>query len=377
MRVIIAPDSFKGSLTASEVADAVKIGINRYDEEIETMKVPLSDGGEGMVEALVAATGGEIIETKVKDPLGRERESYFGILGTGETAVVEMAAASGLPLLEEAEYNPLETTTYGTGQLIEKALDYDISKLIIGIGGSATNDGGVGMAQALGGRFLDQAGQEIDGTGAGLADLATVDLSDLDPRLEEIEIEVACDVDNPLVGENGAAHIYAPQKGASAGDVKRLDQNLEHLATVIKEELGQEVSQQPGAGAAGGLGAGLLTFLDAELNSGIEIVSETLNLGAKIKEADLVITGEGALDHQTANGKVPVGVAKVAQEFDVPVVAIAGTVKEDAKQLYKSGIDGMTSIISAPITLQESMAQAEELIIETVIRVMHLLDINI
>nr|WP_282580109.1 glycerate kinase [Natroniella sulfidigena] len=360
--MLLAPDSFKGSLTALEVADSLERGLKRADANFEIEKLPMADGGEGTVQSLVDATGGRIVYREVVGPLGEEVEAFFGVLGDERTAVIEMAAASGLPLVPEEKRDPLQTTTYGTGELIKAALEEGCRKLIIGIGGSATNDCGVGMAQALGAKFLNVAGDDVAYGGGALTEIEEIDLSNLDPRLEEAQIEVACDVDNPLYGENGAAYIYGPQKGASAEVVKELDEGLREFATVIAEELGKEVAQIPGAGAAGGLGAGLLAFLEAELKPGIEIVIEASKIREIIKDVDLVITGEGQIDAQTICGKTPIGVAKVAKEYSCPVIGVAGSLGSEARKVYEHGIDTLFSIVNRPMDLDQASKEAARLL---------------
>jgi len=365
LKILIAPDSFKESLTSIEVADYLKEGFKKADKNFEITKLPLADGGEGTVKSLVAATDGKIMKKEVTDPLGNKVEAIYGILGDGKTGVIEMATASGLPLVPKDKRNPLKTTTYGTGELIKAALDQGCTKLIIGIGGSATNDCGVGMAQALGGKFLDEDGKQIGYGGQYLKDIEKIDLSQLDSRIAETEIEVACDVDNPLYGKNGAAYIYGPQKGASKDQVKELDQGLKHIAEIIKDDLGKQINEIPGAGAAGGLGAGLSAFLDAKLRPGIKIVMEASKLREKMKKVDLVVTGEGKIDGQTASGKTPVGVSRIAKKEELPVIAVAGTIGEDAEKVYDEGIDFLYSVIDKPMTLKEAIDNADELLIKT------------
>ena len=365
MKILIAPDSFKESLTSIEVADYLKEGFKKADKNFEITKLPLADGGEGTVKSLVAATDGEIKKKEVTDPLGNKVEAIYGILGDEKTGVIEMATASGLPLVPKDKRNPARTTTYGTGELIKAALDQGCTKLIIGIGGSATNDCGVGMAQALGGKFLDEDGKQIGYGGRYLKDIEKIDLSQLDSRIAETEIEVACDVDNPLYGKNGAAYIYGPQKGASKKQVKKLDNGLRHIAEIIKDDLGKEVNEIPGAGAAGGLGAGLSAFLDAKLRPGIKIVMEASKIEEKMKYVDLVVTGEGKIDGQTCSGKTPVGVSRIAKKKDIPVIAVAGTIGEDAEKVYDEGIDFLYSVIDKPMTLNEAINNADELLLKT------------
>ncbi|GAB6137479.1 glycerate kinase family protein [Halanaerobaculum tunisiense] len=365
MQILIAPDSFKGSLTASEVANNLEQGLKNASDQLTVEKVPLADGGEGTVDSLIAATNGQLITTEVVGPLGDKVEAYFGILGDNDTAVIEMAAASGLPLVPEEKRDPTKTTTYGTGELIKAALDQGCRNLIIGIGGSATNDCGVGMAQALGVKFLNSKGTEIGFGGGQLEQIEKIDLSNRDPRLKETTIQVACDVDNSLYGKQGAAYVYAPQKGATPAMVERLDQGLQQIAAVINSDLGIEVNDISGAGAAGGLGAGLLAFLEADLKSGIDIILEAINFAEKVKTADLVITGEGLIDSQTIYGKVPAGVARVAKKYSLPVIGVAGSLGPQADKVYEIGIDACFSIINRPLELEEAMEETPELLVET------------
>ena len=355
MKIVIAPDSFKGSLTALEVCEAAAEGIRAISPEIEIVPVPMADGGEGTVQSLVDATGGTLVTETVTGPLGEPVEAVYGLLGDGESAVIEMAAASGLPLVPDAKRNPLKTTTFGTGELIAAALNRGRRKLIVGIGGSATTDAGVGMAQALGVRFLDESGEPVGFGGAELARIATIEMSGADPRLRDTEIRVACDVDNPLYGERGAAHVYGPQKGASPEDVQLLDANLRHVADVIQRDLGLDVRDLPGAGAAGGLGAGLVAFCGASREPGVEIVVDAVDLPGSMQGADLCITGEGANDRQPAFGKPPAGVPAVARREGVPVIAIAGGVAFDAVSLHERGFHALASILNRPMSLAEAM----------------------
>ena len=376
MKIVIAPDSFKGSLTALEAANAIEEGLKRFFPEAEIIKVPMADGGEGTVQSLVDATGGRIVKRIVTGPLGDKVEAQFGILGDGRTAVIEMASASGLPLVPPDKRNPMVTTTYGMGELIKAALDMGCRKFIIGIGGSATNDGGGGMAQALGVKLLDKEGNDIPFGGGGLLKLDRIDISTLDPRIAESEIVVACDVDNPLTGPRGAARVYSPQKGATPDMVEILDKALEHFAEVVKRDLGRDIKDVPGAGAAGGLGAGLMAFLNARLQLGVDIVIEATGLEEKVKGADLVITGEGGIDSQTIYGKTPIGVTKVAKKFGIPVLAVAGGISDDASVVYEHGIDGLMSIIPRPMTLDEAMAQGKKLLSDAAERIARLIAVG-
>jgi glycerate kinase len=345
-----------------EVAKNIKKGINSYDSKIDVELLPMADGGEGTVQSLVDATNGEIIEKEVNGPLGNKVKAFYGLLGDQKTAVIEMAAASGLPLVPEGKKNPLKTTTYGTGELIASALDAGAQKIIIGIGGSATNDAGVGMAQALGAEILDAEEQQIDFGGGNLDKIEKINLDKLDSRLQDVEVVVACDVDNPLYGKDGAAYVYAPQKGADPEMVKILDQNLRHFNQIAIKELNKDINKIPGAGAAGGLGAGLVAFLDAELKAGVDIVLDIIDFESYLKDVDLVITGEGMLDGQSIYGKTPVGVSRSAAKKDIPVIAIAGTLGEGVEKILDYGINSYFSIIDRPAELKEIIEESPELL---------------
>lgn len=372
MKVVIAPDSFKGSLSASEVADNIAKGVRKAVGSADILCIPMADGGEGTVRSLVDSTGGEIVNVRVKGPLLKEVEAFYGILGDRKTAVIEMAAASGLPLLRENERNPMKTTTCGTGELIGHALDRGCQNIIVGLGGSATNDGGAGMIRALGARLLDKDGNDVEEGGGSLGSIAAIDLSGLDKRLAGCRIIAACDVDNPLTGIRGASHVFGPQKGADAEMVKILDNNLEHFAEIVLKTTGIAIKDYPGAGAAGGLGGGLLAFLGAELKRGIDIVIEAAGLEEKIIGADLVITGEGMMDYQTQYGKTPYGVAMIAKKYGIPVAAIVGSIGRDAEVLYDMGFCGIFSIINRPMTLEEAVSSCAELLERTSESVMRL-----
>lgn len=358
MRILIAPDSFKGSLSALEVAANIEQGILKVIPEAEIFKVPMADGGEGTVQSLVDATGGRIIYKEVTGPLGDPVEAYFGILGDQKTAVIEMAAASGLTLVPPERLDPRNTTTYGTGELIKAALDEGVDNIIIGLGGSATNDAGIGMAQALGVHFLDSRGREVGFGGRELIRIEKIEMGGLDPRIKNVDVKVACDVTNPLYGPDGAAYIYGPQKGATPEVVEFLDNCLRYFAKIIKNELGQDIQNIPGGGAAGGLGTGLVVFLNAELKSGIQIVLEANKIDKYLQQVDLVITGEGKIDSQTIKGKTPVGVARKAKEYNLPVIAIAGSVDDDAVIVFEAGIDSVFSIIQKPTSLEDAINNA-------------------
>jgi glycerate 2-kinase len=360
MRFILAPDSFKESMTAKEAAEAMERGIKKVIPYAECVIVPMADGGEGTVQSLVDATGGELYKTLVKGPLGDEVEAIFGVLGDKKTAVIEMASASGLHLVPREKRNPLLTTTYGTGELIKAALDKGVNHLIIGIGGSATNDGGAGMIQALGGKLLTEDNKEINLGGGYLNLLRKIDLNGLDKRLSGTKIEVACDVTNPLTGENGASYVFGPQKGATEEMVKILDNNLSNYAKTIKEQLGIDIENIPGAGAAGGLGAGLLVFCSAELKKGIELVTEHTKLKEKMQYADYVFTGEGSIDGQTLYGKTPLGVSLIAKEYNIPVIAFAGRIGDGVEALYGYGINSIIGILSEVDTIDKALKKGPE-----------------
>lgn len=356
MKIVIAPNAFKGSLTATQAAECMGRGLRRALPDCELIMVPVADGGDGTVFTVVAATGGRQVDCQAHDPLGRPILSTLGMTGDGQTAVIEMALASGLALLKKEEQNPLLTGTAGTGELISAALDLGARKILIGIGGSATNDGGIGMAHALGARFSDARGNQLDGIGGALEQIAHIDLSGLDVRLSQVDIEVACDVDNPLFGAHGAAHVYAPQKGATPEITEQLDNGLRRLAEVIHSDLNLDISTLPGGGAAGGLGAGLVAFLGAKLRPGAELVLRVCSLTERMKDCDLVITGEGRLDGQTVSGKAPAAVAQAARSRGVPVIAISGCLGDNVEKVLDAGINAYFS------ALEESMAEADLLL---------------
>lgn len=365
MKIIIAPDSFKESLTALEVAQAIQTGFSKVFPDALYQLVPMADGGEGTVQSLVDATQGELQKTLVIAPLANQVEAVWGISGDKQTAFIEMAEASGLHLVPFEQRNPLKTTSYGTGQLIKAALDFDVQKILLGIGGSATNDGGVGMLQALGARFLNEKNEEIGFGGAALADISEIDLSGLDTRLANVEFEVACDVNNPLCGEKGASAVFGPQKGATPEMVQVLDHNLCHFAQQVKLQLDKDIAEHSGAGAAGGMGAGLLLLPNVQLKSGVQIVLDATLLADKIADADLVITGEGRMDAQSIAGKTPIGVAKLAKKLDKPVIAIVGSLREDYSVVYQHGIDAVFPIIRQIGSLEETLLAGRENLIST------------
>lgn len=360
MKIVIAPDSYKESLSALEVATAIEQGFREIWPDANYVKIPVADGGEGTVEAMVEATAGRIVHVKVTGPLGKPVDAFYGLSGDERSAFIEMAAASGLELVPSGLRDPLKTTSWGTGELIRHALDAGVEHIIIGIGGSATNDGGAGMMQALGARLLDSQQNEIAPGGAALETLAQIEIGQLDTRLAACRIEVACDVTNPLTGNEGASAVFGPQKGATPEMIVRLDKALVHYAQLIARDLNVDVSGLAGGGAAGGMGAALYAFCGAELRRGIEIVTDALQLDACVVDADLVITGEGRIDSQTVHGKVPVGVASVAKRYNKPVIGIAGSLTADVGVVHQHGIDAVFSVIYNICTLDDALKNAAE-----------------
>lgn len=350
---VLAPDSFKECLTAKAVCQAMESGLKKVFPDAKFIHVPMADGGEGTTQSLVDATNGTLHACQVTSPLGDKITAHYGILGDKTTAVIEMASASGIHLVPKTKRNPLITTTFGTGELIIECLKHGVKKIILGIGGSATNDGGAGMAQALGIKFYDNEGKELPKGGGALGKLAKIDIMEVNPLLRNIEIIVASDVSNPLCGEKGASCVFGPQKGATAEMVKQLDQNLQHYALIIKSQLGKEVATIPGAGAAGGLGAGLMAFTNSKMQKGIDIVIHYSELRQKLKGADFCFTGEGGIDYQTKFGKTPYGVAQVAKAQNVPVIALAGTIGKNIEELYPNGIDAIFGIIPSASPIEE------------------------
>ncbi|HEX7583997.1 MAG TPA: glycerate kinase [Prolixibacteraceae bacterium] len=372
MRIVIAPDSFKECMSASQVALAISEGIKRIVPDAKIFCIPMADGGEGTVEALVTATSGKIILTPSVDALNRPIQSFYGILGDGKTAVIEMAAASGIELLSPEERNPLLTSTFGTGLLLKAAIDTGFTEIILGIGGSATNDGGAGMAQALGFGLLDKNGYPIGLGGGSLNKLHSIDRSNVHPLLQKVKITVACDVRNPLLGPSGATHIYGPQKGAKSEMLQKLEANMIHFAQILQHEFSVNVADLPGSGAAGGLGAGLMAFCAAEMGSGFELIQKLTNLEEHIRQASQVFTAEGKIDSQTARGKTVSGVAQLAKKHHVPVIALAGIVCDDLTELYNQGITSIFAIGDQPMSLEESKTRAAELLAATSERIMRL-----
>ena len=366
MKVVIAPQSFKGSISALNAARAMEEGVRRVVSDVETVLVPVADGGDGTLETLVEATGGDIRSATVTGPIGKAVTAEWGALGDGETAMIEMARTSGLAILTLDERDPLRATTYGLGEVIREALDAGFRSFIVGIGGSATNDAGAGMAQALSVRLLDEAGNDLPPGGAALADLRRIDTSGLDERAVEASFSVACDVSNPLTGPEGASAVYGPQKGATPELVPQLDAALKNFAEVVERDFGTSIDSVSGAGAAGGLGGGMMAFLGGSLRAGVDIVLDQVGLDEKLEGADLVITGEGQLDFQTVYNKAPIGVAWRAKERGIPVIAISGSLGKGFEDVHAEGIDAVSSIVCAPMTLDEASTRGGELIADAV-----------
>jgi len=362
MHVVVAPNAFKGSLTAVEAAEAMKRGILHANPNCRVSCVPVADGGDGLVEVMLQGMGGQRIETMVTGPRFEKVSAPFCLVPDKRLAVVEMARASGLALLPEPERNPMETTTYGTGELILAAMEHGAVQIVVGIGGSATCDGGIGMAAALGYRFLDESGAALKPVGGRLTALAAIDKSGVDPRVAGVHVAAACDVTNPLTGPEGAARVFGPQKGASADQVARLDAGLANLARVIRQDMGIDMETLAGSGAAGGLGGGLHAFLGAELKSGIDLVLDVVGLEKVLAGADLVLTAEGQIDDQTRFDKAPAGVARMARAAGVPCIAICGAVGQPIHILHDIGIDAVFSICSGPLSLEKAMQQAPDLL---------------
>lgn len=360
MKFVIAPDSFKESMSAHDACVAMEKGIREVFPTAECVKIPMADGGEGTVEALVAHTGGRIMETEVIGPTGQKVVAKYGISGDGHTAIMEMASASGIQLVAKQDRNPLHTTSYGTGQLLQHALNHHVKTILLGIGGSVTNDGGAGMMQALGVSLLDRDGMELPFGGVNLKKLHSIDRSKMDPRLRHVHIQVACDVTNPLLGPNGASYTFGPQKGATPEMVEQLEESLTHFAKVVESQLGIKIADIPGGGAAGGLGAGLIAFLNAELKKGVELVVEQTGLEKQIIGADYVFTGEGSIDGQTLFGKTPYGVASIAKKHQVPVIAFSGKVGADVDTLYDSGFTAIIGILREVTSLDIALSKGSD-----------------
>ncbi len=378
MKVVAAVDSFKGSMTSLEVAAAFEKGVKKVYKDAEFIKIPLADGGEGTVKALIDNLDGKMVNIKVKDPLMRDIDSFYGISGDGKTAVIEMAAASGLPLLSPDERNPLKATTFGTGELIKDALEKGCREFIIGIGGSATNDAGTGMLSALGYIFLDENGNELEPNGENLINIKSFKDDKVMKEVSEAKFLIACDVDNPFYGTNGAAHVYGKQKGATGDIIKILDDGMRNFSNVIEKIKKTDISNISGSGAAGGLGGAFTAFFNSELKPGIDIITEKIELENKINSSDYVITGEGRIDFQSAMGKTPSGVAKLAKKYGIPVIAIGGSVDDEIGNIYDCGITAAFSIIDSPMTLGEAMdtKNAQRLVEKTAEQIFRLIKQN-
>ncbi|MBU5318138.1 glycerate kinase [Lactobacillus johnsonii] len=373
-KYVVAPDSFKESMTAKEVCDAMEKGIKEADSAAEVIKVPMADGGEGTVDSLVDATQGQRVIVEVTGPLGNKISAYYGILGNGTTAVIEMAKASGLEIVEKKKRNPMITTTFGTGELIRDALDHNVKEIIIGLGGSSTNDGGSGMAQALGAKLLDQNNHQIPFGGGNLDKLDKIDISNLDSRLQDVKIILASDVTNPLIGKDGASRVFGPQKGATPEMVEKLENNLQHYAKIVKRDLNKEVALVSGAGAAGGLGAGLMAFTTCEMRRGVDLAIEVTKLEEKIRDADYVFTGEGGTDFQTKFGKTPYGVAKLGKKYHKPVISLAGYLGEGIDSLYSEGFTAIFGIIPGACDLSTALKNGPSNVARTTENIVRLLN---
>ncbi len=365
MKILIASDSYKHCLSSKEVGEYLREGILEKMQEATVVIVPVADGGEGTVDALVDSAGGKKVSALVHGPLMKETTAQFGLIDNGRTAVMEMSAASGIELLKDEELDPLKTTTFGTGEMILEALDRGCKKIVIGLGGSATNDGGAGMLQALGIKLLDKDGNSIPKGGGGLSALEKIDTSGLDERLKDVEIVLASDVDNTLTGYDGATTVYGPQKGAGKDEIEKLEKNILHLADLTEKITGKDLRDEPGAGAAGGIGFGFMAYCDAQMRNGFRLISEMTGLEDEVKKCNLVITGEGKIDRQTQFGKTPYGVAQVAKKHNKPVIAVSGTLGEGYEVLYEKGFDALFSITDRPMSLQDSMKNAGKLLRST------------
>lgn len=375
MKFVLAPDSFKESMTSKEVCNAMSEGIRKVFSKAEITAVPMADGGEGTMQSMIDSTNGTIYSAVVKGPLGKDITAKFGVLGDKKTAVVEAAEACGLQLIDKYSRNPLVTTTYGVGELIKAALDMNIEKLIITLGGSSTNDGGVGMLQALGVKFLDKNNNEISFGGASLSKIYTIDVSMIDKRINNVDIKAACDVKNYLTGDNGASRIFAKQKGASEEDIDILDENLKHYADVVKKQFGIDIDHVEGAGAAGGLGSAITGFLAGKLENGFSIVAACSDLESKIINADFVITGEGSIDVQTKGGKTPYGVAKTAKKFNVPVIALCGRIGDGIEELYEY-IDSIVCIVQGAVSLEDALQNGKVNMTRTMENICRIIEIS-
>jgi glycerate kinase len=362
MKIIIAPQAFKGSISGMNAAKAIEAGVKIVLPDSETILLPIADGGDGTLETLIDVMGGDIVSETISGPFGSKIKADWGALSNKKTAILEMARTSGLALINPKDLDPYKATTFGLGELISKAMDKGYREFIVGIGGSATNDAGAGLAQALGVRLLNASGKEIDFGGFNLKHLDSIDMSRIDPRVKESIFKVACDVDNPMCGPEGASAVYGPQKGASKEMITVLDNALQHFSDVVNRDLNKQIKHMPGAGAAGGLGGGMFAFLNASLKKGVDIVLDTVDFDQKLENADLVITGEGQIDFQTVFSKAPIGVAKASKAKNIPVVGLSGSLGTNYELVHKHGIDAVFSITNSPMTLQESSDNAYELI---------------
>jgi glycerate 2-kinase len=375
MKIIIAPGAFKDSLSANRVAQAITRGLQRSGLDYELFVMPIADGGNGTLDAFLSQ-GGRRIACNVLNPVEKPIDAEYALLDDGNTAVIEMALASGMELISADEQNPLKTTTYGTGQLLSAALDTGAKRIVIGMGGSATVDGGAGCLQALGVRLLDADGNDVSCGGGQLSKIAQIDSSALDSRWRDVEIIIASDVDNPTLGPNGAAAIFGPQKGASPQDVDILEANLRHFFTLIRDQLGIDVLDVRGGGAAGAFAAGLMAFLGGRIESGIDLILEHMDFEKNLQNAALVITGEGQIDEQTIQGKGPIGVARLAREYGVPTVAIVGGLNADDELLHNAGVQAVLPIVTGTMTLAEAIYRADELVERTALRLGYLLQVK-
>lgn len=374
MRILLAPDSFKESMTSIEAIEAMEKGIKKAIDNVEIIKVPMADGGEGITEALVTATNGKFIKVKVKDPLERSIISSFGILGDGKTAIIELAKASGLELLNKEERNPLITNTYGLGQLLKEALNYNVDNIIIGLGGSATNDCGMGMLEALGVNFYNKEGNLLKSSGENLEKINFIDLTSIDKRVFNVSIEVACDVNNPLYGEKGATYVFSKQKGADKKMMEILERGVINFNRVVKENLNFNMNSLAGAGAAGGTAGAIAAFLKGRLVAGGELVIKYTELEEKIKKTDIIFTGEGSMDYQSKFGKTPVAVARLGKKYNKPVIAFVGKIGEGTEELYKEGITSVISIINEVTSLDKVLEKGKENLEKTVENIVRLLE---
>ncbi|MBF6626411.1 glycerate kinase [Aerococcaceae bacterium zg-BR9] len=371
-KIVIASDSFKGSASSKEIGEYIAEGIRCVRPEYNTEIYSIADGGEGTVDAILDVIKGEYVSLEVQGPLGKPVQAHYALVDEGKTAIIEMAEASGITLVDKNELNIMRASTYGTGQLIKDAIERGVSKIYIGIGGSATNDGGLGMAQALGFEFFDSKENKLSDGAVNLEKIVEIQSKNALPGLETVETIIISDVTNPLCGPNGASEIYGPQKGASVEQIKQLDRALSHYADVLEKEFGKKVKHLEGAGAAGGLGAGLMVYLNAKASRGIDTILNLIKIEEAISNADLVITGEGSLDGQSINGKAPVGIAKIAQKYGVPTIAIVGSKSRDIDAVYAAGISGVFDIINQPMSLEDAIHNTPQLVTAAAKNIIHL-----